>query len=190
MDRRSSSKRWHCRRAGCQHCARGSRQYGYSLASGFELSQVAGHHHGAAGCFQKAVRDPGGSLASVHLRRTDAHSACGRRAGSTVGSHTRAPTISLAEQGLCLGCAVPFGLNSRQITAWMVVGNGSEADARVFYAKPSSTLIGGNTGAQMGGWYRKKENQDTSRHEGLKMRIGGLPARSSKPWGRSPEHSG
>jgi hypothetical protein len=37
-----------------------------------------------------------------------------------------APIISLAEQGLCLGGAIPFSMNSRQLTAWMVVGNGSK----------------------------------------------------------------
>jgi TRAP-type mannitol/chloroaromatic compound transport system substrate-binding protein len=71
------------------------------------------------------------------------------------------------------GCAVPFGLNARQQNAWMYFGGGMEL-MNDFYKK--FNIIGfpaGNTGAQMGGWFRKeiKEVRDIS---GLKMRIGGF----------------
>ena len=72
-----------------------------------------------------------------------------------------------------LDCAIPFGLNSRQMTAWMYEGNGLKL-TREFYAKFNIVNFPmGNTGAQMGGWYRK-EIKSLADIKGLKMRIGGF----------------
>jgi TRAP-type mannitol/chloroaromatic compound transport system substrate-binding protein len=72
-----------------------------------------------------------------------------------------------------LGTAIPFGLNSRQMTAWMYDGNGMKL-MREFYAKYNIVSFpAGNTGAQMGGWYRK-EIKTVADLKGLKMRIGGF----------------
>jgi len=72
-----------------------------------------------------------------------------------------------------LGCAIPFGLNSRQMTAWMYEGNGLKL-MREFYSKYGMiSFPGGNTGAQMGGWYRK-EIKTLADMKGMKMRIGGF----------------
>jgi TRAP-type mannitol/chloroaromatic compound transport system substrate-binding protein len=70
------------------------------------------------------------------------------------------------------GCAVPFGLTARQMDAWMEHGNGRKLmDA--FYAKYSiRSFSAGNTGTQMGGWYRK-EIKTVADLKGLKMRMGG-----------------
>ena len=70
------------------------------------------------------------------------------------------------------GCAVPFGLNARQMDAWMEHGNGRKLmDA--FYAKYNMrSFSAGNTGTQMGGWYRK-EIKTVNDLKGLKMRLGG-----------------
>jgi TRAP-type mannitol/chloroaromatic compound transport system substrate-binding protein len=70
------------------------------------------------------------------------------------------------------GCAVPFGLNARQMDAWMEHGNGRKLmDA--FYAKYNMrSFSSGNTGTQMGGWYRK-EIKTVKDLKGLKMRMGG-----------------
>ncbi len=55
-----------------------------------------------------------------------------------------------------LDCAIPFGLNSRQMTAWMYEGNGLSL-TREFYSNVGIVNFPmGNTGAQMGGWYRKE----------------------------------
>jgi TRAP-type mannitol/chloroaromatic compound transport system substrate-binding protein len=70
-------------------------------------------------------------------------------------------------------CAVPFGLNSRQQTAWMYEGNGLKL-LREFYAQYNIVNFPmGNTGAQMGGWYRK-EIKGLADLKGLKMRISNL----------------
>ena len=55
-----------------------------------------------------------------------------------------------------LDCAIPFGLNSRQMTAWMYEGNGLKL-MREYYANYNIVNFPmGNTGAQMGGWFRKE----------------------------------
>jgi TRAP-type mannitol/chloroaromatic compound transport system substrate-binding protein len=70
------------------------------------------------------------------------------------------------------GCAVPFGLTARQMDAWMEHGNGRKLmDA--FYANYNmKSRSAGNTGTQMGGWYRK-ELKSAADLKGLKMRMGG-----------------
>jgi len=79
-----------------------------------------------------------------------------------------------------IGCAIPFGLNSRQMTAWMFEGNGLKL-MREFYRQYNIISFPmGNTGAQMGGWFRKpiKSLADI---KGLKFRTGGF---SGKVWER------
>ena len=72
-----------------------------------------------------------------------------------------------------LGTAVPFGLNSRQMTAWMYEGNGLKL-MREFYANYGIiSFPGGNTGAQMGGWYRKPVNS-LADLKGMRFRTAGL----------------
>ncbi len=72
-----------------------------------------------------------------------------------------------------LGTAVPFGLNSRQMTAWMYEGNGLKL-MREFYGNYGIiSFPGGNTGAQMGGWYRKPINS-LADLKGLRFRTAGL----------------
>jgi TRAP-type mannitol/chloroaromatic compound transport system substrate-binding protein len=72
-----------------------------------------------------------------------------------------------------LGCAIPFGLNSRQMTAWSYDGNGLKL-MREFYSNYGFTSFPmGNTGAQMGGWYRK-EIKTVADMKGLKFRVGGF----------------
>jgi TRAP-type mannitol/chloroaromatic compound transport system substrate-binding protein len=83
-------------------------------------------------------------------------------------------------------CAVPFGLNSRQQTAWFDQGGG-KALLREFFAEYGIVnFLGGNTGTQMGGWFRKevKTVQDLN---GLKMRIGGFAGRVMQKLGLVPQ---
>ena len=71
------------------------------------------------------------------------------------------------------GTAVPFGLNARMQNAWNYEGGAIDLMNR-FYAKHKIyALPAGNTGAQMGGWYRKEINTPNDL-KGLKMRIGGF----------------
>ncbi|MGE0005489.1 MAG: TRAP transporter substrate-binding protein [Parvibaculaceae bacterium] len=69
--------------------------------------------------------------------------------------------------------AVPFGLNSRQQNAWMYHGGGIDLMNEFYAAYNIHALPGGNTGAQMGGWFRK-EIKTPEDLKGTKMRIGGF----------------
>jgi len=74
------------------------------------------------------------------------------------------------------GTALPFGLNQRMMDAWMFYGGGMDL-MNAFYRKYNIYAIpAGNTGAQMGGWFRK-EIKEVSDLSGLKMRIGGFAGR-------------
>jgi len=82
--------------------------------------------------------------------------------------------------------AIPFGLNTRQQAAWISEGGGFEL-MRQFYKKYNVLQFpAGNTGAQMGGWFRKEINSiDDLR--GLKMRVGGLGAQILARLGTVPQ---
>jgi TRAP-type mannitol/chloroaromatic compound transport system substrate-binding protein len=82
--------------------------------------------------------------------------------------------------------AVPFGLNSRMQSAWMAFGGGMEL-MNEFYKKANIYGIPcGNTGCQMGGWFRK-EIKEPSDFNGLKFRIGGYAGRVLQKLGCVPQ---
>ena len=86
-----------------------------------------------------------------------------------------------------IDCAIPFGLNSRQMTAWMYEGNGMTL-LREFYKNYNIVNFPmGNTGAQMGGWYRK-EIRSLKDIKGLKMRIGGVGGKVLSAIGGVPQN--
>jgi TRAP-type mannitol/chloroaromatic compound transport system substrate-binding protein len=70
------------------------------------------------------------------------------------------------------GTAVPFGLNSRQMNAWFYHGGGNQLIDEVLVDYNCVGLPAGNTGTQMGGWFRR-EIRTVGDLKGLKMRIGG-----------------
>jgi TRAP-type mannitol/chloroaromatic compound transport system substrate-binding protein len=85
-----------------------------------------------------------------------------------------------------IGTALPFGLNSRQQNAFLYEGGGNDL-FNEFYSKFNlHALPGGNTGTQMGGWFRKevKSVQDL---QGLKMRIAGLAGQVMAKLGVVPQ---
>ncbi|HXC38468.1 MAG TPA: TRAP transporter substrate-binding protein [Burkholderiales bacterium] len=68
--------------------------------------------------------------------------------------------------------AIPFGLNSRQHNAWIYHGGGLALVREFLKDYNIISFQAGNTGAQMGGWFRK-EIKTVGDLKGLKMRIGG-----------------
>ena len=107
--------------------------------------------------------------------------------GTVEAGHTCAYYYFGKDDAFTLGCAIPFGLNSRQMSAWMYEGNGMKL-MREFYAKYSIVNFpGGNTGAQMGGWYRK-EIKGMNDIKGLKMRIGGFGGKVLERIGGVPQN--
>jgi TRAP-type mannitol/chloroaromatic compound transport system substrate-binding protein len=83
-------------------------------------------------------------------------------------------------------CAVPFGLNSRQQTAWFDQGGGRELLRDFFKDYGVVNFLGGNTGAQMGGWFRK-EIKTVKDIDGLKMRISAFAGKVLQPLGMIPQ---
>ena len=70
-------------------------------------------------------------------------------------------------------CAIPFGMNARQQNAWMYHGGGMQLYRDFVKEYNIISFPAGNTGAQMGGWFRK-EIKTVADLKGLKMRIGGF----------------
>src|SRR5437879_7964019 len=82
--------------------------------------------------------------------------------------------------------SVPFGLNARQQNSWLYQGGGNEL-ANEFFQKHG--VIGfptGNTGTQMGGWFRK-EIKTVADLSGLKFRIGGIAGQVLQKVGVVPQ---
>lgn len=79
------------------------------------------------------------------------------------------------DPAFAFGTAVPFGLNSRQQNAWMYQGGGIDVMNALYRDYGVYGLPAGNTGAQMGGWFRK-EIHSVADFAGLRMRIPGLGA--------------
>jgi len=83
-------------------------------------------------------------------------------------------------------CAIPFGMNCRQQNAWMYHGGGLELMREFFKEYNIVNFPAGNTGAQMGGWFRK-EMKTIADMKGLKMRIGGFAGRVMSKLGLIPQ---
>lgn len=71
------------------------------------------------------------------------------------------------------GTSVPFGMNFRQFNAWVYYGGGQQLLDEFYSNYNIVSFLGGNTGIQMGGWFRK-EVKTLADCKGVKMRIAGL----------------
>jgi TRAP-type mannitol/chloroaromatic compound transport system substrate-binding protein len=82
--------------------------------------------------------------------------------------------------------SMPFGTNARQQNAWLYHGGGLQL-MREFAKSYNITLFpGGNTGTQMGGWFRK-EIKTVEDLKGLKFRIGGYAGKVMSKLGTVPQ---
>lgn len=84
------------------------------------------------------------------------------------------------------GTSVAFGPNQRLNQGWYTLGGGKEALDEFYKKYNMVSLLAGNTGCQMGGWYRKEINS-VDDLKGLKMRIGGFPGRVLQKLGGVPQ---
>jgi TRAP-type mannitol/chloroaromatic compound transport system substrate-binding protein len=84
--------------------------------------------------------------------------------------------------------ALPFGMNSRMQNAWMTQGGGLEFLNDFFKGYNCYAMPGGNTNAQMGGWFRKPivKMDDL---KGLKFRLGGFAGKIMQRVGAVWPHS-
>ena len=147
---------------------------------------------GAADVFAKAVKAMSGGKFEISTHAAGELMPAfgvvdGVQQGSIEMAHTAPYYFFGKDECFALGCAIPFGLNSRQMTAWMYEGNGLKL-MREFYAKYNIiNFPGGNTGAQMGGWYRK-EIKTVADIKGLKFRVGGFAGKVIERMGGVPQN--
>jgi TRAP-type mannitol/chloroaromatic compound transport system substrate-binding protein len=69
--------------------------------------------------------------------------------------------------------AVPFGLTTQEINGWFYYGDGQKLWDELYADFGLKAFPAGNTGVQMGGWFKKEINSSAD-FKGLKMRIPGL----------------
>lgn len=81
---------------------------------------------------------------------------------------------------------LPFGLNQRQQNAWMYYGGGLQLVRDFLREYNIVNFPGGNTGVQMGGWF-KKEIKSLADLKGLKMRIPGIGGEIMSKLGAIPQ---
>jgi len=107
------------------------------------------------------------------------------QAGTIEAGHTAAYWYIGLEPGFAFFTAVPFGLNTRQMTAWMRHGGGQQLADALFADYNIVNIPAGDTGAQMGGWFRQeiRTQQDV---QGLKFRISGLAGQVFQRMGAAP----
>lgn len=107
-------------------------------------------------------------------------------AGTVEACHTASYYYWGKDPTYALATAVPFGMNVRQMNAWMYFGGGNDLLNEFYATQGLYGLACGNTGAQMGGWFRKEINT-VADLQGLKMRIGGMAGKMMATLGVVPQ---
>ena len=108
------------------------------------------------------------------------------QAGTVEMGHTASYYYFGKDPTLAFDTAVPFGLTSRQQSAWMLHGNGMKLMREVLAEYNIINFLGGNTGTQMGGWFRK-EIKTVDDLKGLKFRVSGFAGRVMSKLGTVPQ---
>ncbi|RZI78478.1 MAG: ABC transporter substrate-binding protein [Variovorax sp.] len=147
----------------------------WRLASSFPKSLDT--IYGGADVFAKAVKAMSGGKFEVSVHAGGELMppfgvVDGVQNGSVEMCHTVPYYFYGKNPAFALGSAVPFGLNARQMTAWMLHGNGRKLMNEFYNGYNMISFAGGNTGTQMGGWFRK-EIKGPGDFKGMKMRLGG-----------------
>jgi len=93
--------------------------------------------------------------------------------GTVQCGHTPSYYYKGKNPALVFATTVPFGFTAQQQNAWLYHGGGLEAIQKVYADFNTINFPAGNTGAQMGGWFREEINT-LADFNGLKMRIPGL----------------
>jgi len=106
--------------------------------------------------------------------------------GTIQAAHTAPYYFWGKEPTFALDTAIPFSLNARQTNAWQIFGGGNELFAEFYKGYNMHRVPCGNTGAQMGGWFRK-EIKSVADLKGLKMRIGGMAGKVLEKLGVVPQ---
>lgn len=93
--------------------------------------------------------------------------------GTVQCGHTASYYYIGKNPALAFGTTVPFGLDAQQQNAWLYHGGGLEAMHKLYSDFGVINFPAGNTGTQMGGWFKQEVNS-VAELQGLTMRIPGL----------------
>ncbi|HEY0213642.1 MAG TPA: TRAP transporter substrate-binding protein [Paenirhodobacter sp.] len=107
-------------------------------------------------------------------------------AGTVEACHTAGYYYWGKDPTWAVAAAIPFALNARGMNAWQYQGGGIDLYNEFMAKQNLFALPGGNTGAQMGGWFRKEINT-VNDIKGLKMRIGGFAGKVMERLGLVPQ---
>ncbi len=107
------------------------------------------------------------------------------QAGTIEAGHTASYYYLGKEPAFAPFTAMCFGLNTRQMTSWFRYGGGNELAAELFREYNIHGIPAGDTGAQMGGWFRN-EITSVDQLRGLKFRITGLAGQLFTRLGAAP----
>ncbi len=107
-------------------------------------------------------------------------------AGTVEMAHTASYYYWGQDPTYAFGTGIPFGLNARQHNAWFYYGGGNDLMNEFYATQGLYGMICGNTGAQMGGWFRKEINTVADLN-GVKMRIGGFAGSIASKLGVVPQ---
>ena len=147
--------------------------------------------YGAAEVFSKAVAEATDNKFQIQVFAAGEivpglSAADAVQTGTVEMCHTASYYYFGKDPTFAFGTAVPFGLNTRMQNSWMFFGGAMDL-MNDFYKKFNIYAIpAGNTGAQMGGWFRK-EIKDVGDLNGLKMRIGGFAGTVMQKLGAVPQ---
>ena len=89
------------------------------------------------------------------------------------------------EPALVFATGVPFGMNAREQDAFFKQGGGNDLFNEILFDHKIYALPAGNTGCQMGGWFRT-ELRGVADLNGLKFRISGLAGKVLQKLGTVP----
>jgi TRAP-type mannitol/chloroaromatic compound transport system substrate-binding protein len=106
--------------------------------------------------------------------------------GTVEMSHTVSYYYVGKDPTFAIFASVPFGLNTRMQNSWLYQGGGNELADEFFKPYKVVAFPCGNTGTQMGGWFRK-EIKTVADLSGLKMRIGGIAGQVLQKVGVVPQ---
>ena len=106
--------------------------------------------------------------------------------GTVEMCHTAAYYFIGKDPTFALYASVPFGLNARQQNAWFQDHGGQDMLNEFGKKFKLYGISGGNTGTQMGGWFRKEINT-VDDVKGLKFRIGGWAGKTMQKLGAVPQ---
>ncbi|MFC3125080.1 TRAP transporter substrate-binding protein [Pseudoroseomonas globiformis] len=107
------------------------------------------------------------------------------QAGTVECAHSASYYYTGKDPSFSFFTALPFGLNSRMYNGWYRHGGGAALAAELFAGYNTVAIPAGDTGAQMGGWFRK-EVRTVADLQGLKFRIAGLAGQVFAKMGAVP----